>query len=108
MTIEEFQLLAWLRVGEAAISVVLYAMFLFSITKVYKRVGVSLGGIRVLLRWFFLLRVFTLLMAVWSLSETLIRPEEVIQQYMEQQSRGTSGSLFDVPEELVGGEQSSG
>ncbi len=107
MTIEQFQLLAWLRVGEAVASVVLYAIFIFSITKVYKKAGVSLVGIHVLLRGFFLLRIFTLLLAVGNLSETLIRPEEAIQQYIEQQSRGTFGSLFDVPEELICGEKSS-
>ena len=108
MTMEEFQLLAWLRVGEAVACVILYAMFLFGIMKVYKKAGVSLGVISVLLRVFFLFRIFALLIAISNLSETLIQPEEAIQQYIEQQSRGTFGSLFDVPEELMRGEKSSG
>ncbi len=107
MTIEEFQLLAWLRVGEAAVSIVLYAMFLFGIMKVYKKAGVSLVGIRGMFVGFLTVRIFALLLAISYLSQTLTQPEDTIQQYIKQQVKRTSSPLFDILEELSCGEKSS-
>ena len=107
MTIEDFQLLAWLRVGKAVATIVFYIVIASGMKRVYEETGVSLGGCRLVLRYFVIVQIITLASSVSALSDTLTKPEETIQQYIEQQSRGTSGSLFDVPEELIMGEKSS-
>lgn len=100
MTIEDFQLLAWLRVGEVAALIVFHIVFILNVMKVYKKVGRSLGGFRFLFSFVIINQIMSLVFSVSYLSYSLTKPEEAIQQYIEQQG-GTSGPLFDVPKELI-------
>lgn len=107
MTLEMFQLLAWLEVIKSAITTLLYVIFII----VYKRIGkventkgvVGFSSLDVLPRAFLLTNLISLMTASFHLSNCLTSPEETFQQFIEWQFQSSFGSSLTVPEELITG-----